>query len=191
MELLSAFSSLFTLFNNSTSPHGLNTFHINSLSPTMHGFVFWLRFLHILNLATPDIGASPFCKAIPNTPQWPSDAVWSQLNDSISGNLLKPLPPGAVCDPALPVFNNASCAKVFEQYGFSTFHANDPVSVDWPNNEYDACLPTSAMPCRLDQFPVYVVNASTWQHVKEGVDFARNYNIRLIIKGTGHDFLGR
>jgi hypothetical protein len=36
-----------------------------------------------------------------------------------------------------------------------------------------------------------VVNATTAEHVKAVVDFARNNNIRLIVKGTGRDYLGR
>jgi hypothetical protein len=40
-------------------------------------------------------------------------------------------------------------------------------------------------------YPVYVVNATSSKHVKAGVDFARKHNIRLIVKATGHDYMGR
>lgn len=33
--------------------------------------------------------------------------------------------------------------------------------------------------------------AKTKEHIKAGVDFARTNNIRLIIRNTGHDFMGR
>ncbi|KAJ2926533.1 hypothetical protein H1R20_g10563, partial [Candolleomyces eurysporus] len=33
--------------------------------------------------------------------------------------------------------------------------------------------------------------AKTRDHIKAGIDFARNNNVRLIIRNTGHDFMGR
>lgn len=33
--------------------------------------------------------------------------------------------------------------------------------------------------------------ATTKQHIKAGIDFARKNNIRVIVRNTGHDFLGR
>ncbi|KAL2049054.1 hypothetical protein ABVK25_010650 [Lepraria finkii] len=131
------------------------------------------------------------CKALPNSPTWPSTAQWNALNTSISGQLLAPLPPAAVCGTSLSIFNNASCAYVASQYSVSDFHAKDPVSVDQPNWENDACLPDSKYPCNLQQFPNYVINATEAAHVKAAVEFARVQDVRLIVKGTGHDYLGR
>ena len=131
------------------------------------------------------------CKATPSSPSWPNQAQWKALNSSISGQLLAPLPPAAVCDTSLPVFDNASCSYVASQYTVSDFHAKDPVSVDQPNWENDACLPSSEYPCNLQQFPKYVVNATCGEHVRAAVNFARVNNVRLNVKGTGHDFLGR
>ncbi|KAJ6545532.1 hypothetical protein B0H19DRAFT_1075824 [Mycena capillaripes] len=45
--------------------------------------------------------------------------------------------------------------------------------------------------CSLGGFPVYIVNATTVKHVQLGVNFARNKGIRLVVKNTGHDFVGR
>ena len=134
---------------------------------------------------------STWCKAIPSSPSWPSKEQWQALNISISGQLLAPLPPAAVCDTTLPVFDNTSCAYVASQYEVSNFHAQDPVSVMQPNWVNDACLPSTKDRCNLKQFPIYVVNATHPAHVKAGVDFARVHNVRLIVKGTGHDYLGR
>ncbi len=33
--------------------------------------------------------------------------------------------------------------------------------------------------------------AKTHAHIKAGVDFARENNVRLVVRNTGHDFLGR
>ena len=131
------------------------------------------------------------CKAEPGTPGWPSPQEWSKLNASISGRLLKPLPPGAVCDYTLDAFNLQSCWVATLNYSQSAFHTNDPVSVQQPNWEHDACLPTLFHSCNVRQYPVYVINATEAHHVQEGVRFARKHNIRLNVKGTGHDYLGR
>ena len=131
------------------------------------------------------------CKAKPGTLEWPSERAWNSFNASISGRLLKPLPPGAVCDYSLDVFNLRSCWVVTVNYTQSAFHTNDPISVQLPNWEHDACLPTLFHSCDTKQYPVYVVNATEAHHVQEGVKFAGKHNIRLNVKGTGHDYLGR
>lgn len=40
-------------------------------------------------------------------------------------------------------------------------------------------------------FPMYVINATTPKHIQAGVNFARNSGVRLVVKNTGHDFLGK
>lgn len=36
-----------------------------------------------------------------------------------------------------------------------------------------------------------MILATETDHVKAGIDFARSHDLRLIIRNTGHDFLGR
>ncbi|KAL8739536.1 MAG: hypothetical protein Q9184_008589 [Pyrenodesmia sp. 2 TL-2023] len=60
-----------------------------------------------------------------------------------------------------------------------------------PNWENDACLPVKGVHCDLQQYPRYTINATEASHVQAGVNFARTNNVRLIVRGTGHDFLGR
>jgi hypothetical protein len=61
----------------------------------------------------------------------------------------------------------------------------------WNNWNNDSCLPDFADPCSGKGYSVYVINATCVDDVKKGVDFARNNNVRLIVKGMGHDYLGR
>lgn len=131
------------------------------------------------------------CKAIPGTNSWPSDAEWAGLNNLLSGRLLKPAPPGAVCHPTQPTFSAIACAVVEAGWLTTKWHTDNPVSTidnNWNNN---TCLPIPALPCSRQGYPVYVVNATSAEDVKKGVDFAREKNVRLIVKGTGHDYLGR
>ena len=60
----------------------------------------------------------------------------------------------------------------------------------------DTCLPDlaslgSVASCLATGYPVYVVNASCAEDIKAAVDFARQNNIRLNVKASGHDYLKR
>lgn len=45
--------------------------------------------------------------------------------------------------------------------------------------------------CTIGGYPYYVVNATTVAKIQLAVNFARNLNLRLVIKNTGHDFAGK
>lgn len=45
--------------------------------------------------------------------------------------------------------------------------------------------------CTLGAFPYYAVNVSSVFQVQLAVNFARSFNLRLVIKNTGHDFSGK
>ncbi|KAL9070885.1 MAG: hypothetical protein Q9157_005661 [Trypethelium eluteriae] len=55
----------------------------------------------------------------------------------------------------------------------------------------DSCIPDSSAPCTGLGYPVYVVNASSADDIKVAVDFARENNIRVNVKASGHDYLKR
>lgn len=48
-----------------------------------------------------------------------------------------------------------------------------------------------ASPCGQGSVPVYGVAATAPEDIQKAVDFGRTHNLRLTIKNTGHDFLGR
>jgi hypothetical protein len=131
------------------------------------------------------------CKSSPGSKGWPTDSEWSAFNNTLSGQLIKPVPPGAVCHPNQPTFNLAACPAVQSGWLKTTWHADNPVSVPENNWTNDTCLPIPGAPCSGEGYPIYVVNATSADDVKRGVDFAREHKIRLIVKGTGHDYLGR
>ncbi|KAF4625540.1 hypothetical protein G7Y89_g12624 [Cudoniella acicularis] len=137
--------------------------------------------------------ANSTCKTGPGNVGWPLDDEWSKLNSSLNGALLKPAPPAIVCYPG-PLQNTNQCNYLLQNASSTRFYINDPVTVltDWP--EGNTCLPTAnstGSSCTQGGFPTYVVNATTVRHIQIAVNFARNKGIRLIIKNTGHDFVGR
>lgn len=68
-----------------------------------------------------------------------------------------------------------------------------PTAGLWTYFTNDTCRPT-ANPndtCTLGYYPVLAIIAKTTKHIQEGIKFATKNNLRLIIRNTGHDFLGR
>jgi FAD/FMN-containing dehydrogenase len=80
-------------------------------------------------------------------------------------------------------------------FSFADTHcsANDPTSItsQWASGY--SCVPTAdpTSTCTQGGWPTYVVNATTVRHVQLAINFARNRNLRLVIKNSGHDFNGR
>ncbi|KAK3387405.1 hypothetical protein B0H63DRAFT_469968 [Podospora didyma] len=133
------------------------------------------------------------CKAIPGDPDWPLDAAWANLNKTVSGRLIRPVPPGAVChrDQSFTPYDAGKCSAVQAAWTDWNFHTADLVSTGKPNWSNDTCLPFEGYPCDAAGYPTYVINATTTAHVQAGILFANTYNLRLVIHSTGHDLLGR
>jgi hypothetical protein len=72
------------------------------------------------------------------------------------------------------------------------YSVDDPTSVNAVLLQGETCMPPSLNPseknCTVGGYPSYVVNVSTVAHIQQAVNFARNLNLRLVIKNTGHDF---
>ena len=45
--------------------------------------------------------------------------------------------------------------------------------------------------CEMGGYPSYAVNISNVAQIQLAVNFARNLNLRLVVKNTGHDFNGK
>ena len=118
---------------------------------------------------------SPSCKRIPSSPDWPSTEIWARLNDTVRGRLLQPSPPGAVCHSTQPAFASEKCTQVRASWEDEFFHSNNPISVDWNNWTNDTCPPDPDLACSAKGYPIYVINATTAEHVKAGVDFGTSH----------------
>ncbi|KAI8605880.1 hypothetical protein EDD21DRAFT_298921 [Dissophora ornata] len=66
------------------------------------------------------------------------------------------------------------------------------LQTNWETFHGQGCLGTNqTVPCNQGAVPIWTVKATTVADVVETVQFASKHNIRLAIKNTGHDFLGR
>ena len=91
--------------------------------------------------------------------------------------------------------NAATCAVVDQQWTNSTFQSNAPVGLSYPIHV--TCPPVDVAQgevpgtCSIGESPVYTVDATKPEDVAKGIQFAKKYNIRLVVRNTGHDLLGR
>ena len=69
---------------------------------------------------------------------------------------------------------------------------NDPTSINAILFQGTSCVPHSVNPyathCTLGSYPKMSIRATTTAEVQLAVNLARNLNLRLVIKNTGHDF---
>lgn len=135
------------------------------------------------------------CKVYPGDAAWPSDEAWSQLNELTGNRLLsRPTPLAAVCYPAHPDYDAEQCATYSATWTQSYTHMHDPIEIMSPVAQGMTCTPPvifDSHNCTRGGFPAYVVNATEPKHVQLAVNFARNSGVRLVVKNTGHDFLGK
>lgn len=111
--------------------------------------------------------------AVVTTPRWPSMAAWRRLAASLDGQLIRaPQPPWAALQPGEQVpasFNNpywmSSFAGGANLVGMQGAWASTPSA--------------------------YAVAAETPRDVSEAVRFARRNGLKVVVKGTGHDYFGR
>lgn len=126
------------------------------------------------------------------------------MNKTLHGALIRGIPPGAVCYPSRPEFDQQACASVASEWYNSSYHATNPVSIDypiWANNSCNPIFPNGtgitgspydrANGCSIGNYPAYVVNATSADQVSKALVWAGARNIRLVVKATGHSYQGR
>ncbi|KAJ7247074.1 hypothetical protein C8J57DRAFT_1190239 [Mycena rebaudengoi] len=128
-------------------------------------------------------------------PCWPSSHLWATLNASVNGNLIAARPPAAPCHPTDPLFNAATCATVNASWTSMFFRVDQPGATQdtyWENGNSSCYIDFQlSNPCEQGLVPTIVLDAHSVAHVQQGVNFARTHRLRLRIKASGHDFIGR
>jgi hypothetical protein len=130
--------------------------------------------------------ASVECKPTQDCDSWPSPEDWDKLSEFLGDALLKPAPPLAVCYTGHPLEDDEACIDIRINSGSSRFFIDDPVTVltSWPQGDSCPLDPPrgSNKTCEQGGFPEYVVNVTDVWEIQAAVNFARNNNLRLIIK---------
>ncbi|KAK8218771.1 hypothetical protein IWZ01DRAFT_463799 [Phyllosticta capitalensis] len=156
---------------------------------------YWASFVLLLHLpntfGTPSLTSGPSCRCMPGDACWPSTQDWNQLNKTVEGRLMLNVPLAHVCHD--PFYNQEECEYLKEQWILSPVHETSSTSVMAPWFQNASCDPFTPrqQPCELGNYPIYSINVSSAHDVAAGLSFAREMNIRLVVRNTGHDFLGK
>ncbi|KAL8285839.1 hypothetical protein RB601_005990 [Gaeumannomyces tritici] len=131
------------------------------------------------------------CRCLPGDECWPSTSAWGKFNSTVSGRLIATAPLGSVCHE--PNYDEAKCAAVRAKWTNPELHivtTSSPMEPFFANQSCDPFTDKN-LPCTLGNLVSYSVNVSTAAHVQAALKFAQQSNIRVNIRNTGHDFLGR
>ncbi|KAI4592656.1 hypothetical protein KJ359_010558 [Pestalotiopsis sp. 9143b] len=133
------------------------------------------------------------CRTYPGDEAWPSQSDWNTFNDELGGALIPTIPVAAPCYNDWGVYDEEECAAVTANFSDPYFHEADPTSVMWPIWQGKTCMPTQDAneTCTLGAYPAYAVNISSVEQIQRSIAFARTHNLRLVIKNTGHCYLGK
>lgn len=140
---------------------------------------------------------STVCKNHPLSPSWPTDDEWKLLNQTTEGALLAGTAPASSCYAGDPLSSGLECDNVKENWFLSQFHGEQPASVGYPYWANSSCVAPNdyaydeRKPCDLGGLPQYVLNATNAAQIATAVKWASSHDIRVVIKGTGHDLNGR
>jgi FAD/FMN-containing dehydrogenase len=107
---------------------------------------------------------------------WPSSADWERLKRSTGGRLLKLESPFATCGPA----DSTACAELLRNIKNPYFIGDHP-ALTQTSGWQDAWLSRPS---------AYAVAATNALDVAAAVNFARTHNLRLVVKGGGHSYMG-
>ncbi|KAL5048960.1 hypothetical protein BDW71DRAFT_176885 [Aspergillus fruticulosus] len=131
------------------------------------------------------------CRCMPGDACWPNRAAWSRFNQSIDGRLIATVPLGTPCHGS--AYNEAVCDALRAEWTLPELHYETSSSIMAPFFANGSCDPFHPIhkPCTLDNYIVYAVNVSKPEHVSKTIQFTTKYNIRTVIRNTGHDYNGK
>jgi FAD/FMN-containing dehydrogenase len=120
---------------------------------------------------------STFRRNRPSDAGWPSKEAWKRLNDAVGGNLLPVDFPITACTSG---GESAECKKVFENLK-NPYYIGDQPGVTQTLGWIDAWATKPS---------VYAVAARNAEDIAAAVSFARENDLRLVVKGGGHSYQG-
>ena len=143
--------------------------------------------------------AKSTCRCLYGQLCWPKEIEFTKLATQLSQPLLYPLPPESAFYP--PSAPSGNCSNVIANHANGTWRSDQPGSMQntnfetfiFPNDTISACYlnTTLGFPCRQGSVPPVGVDARSAADIQAAIYFAKQHNLKLAIKNTGHDYLGR
>ncbi|KAB5532765.1 FAD binding domain-containing protein [Coniochaeta sp. 2T2.1] len=131
------------------------------------------------------------CKTYPGDFLWPIDLVWTVFDLLTGGALIKTKPFASPCYNNFGNYNAAKCANIDANWSNNSYlSTEDPTAINAVLYEGNTCLPPSlgGSSCSVGGYPSYAIAATAVYQIQLAVNVARNLNLRLVVKNTGHDF---
>lgn len=159
-----------------------------------------LRLRHAINIAwvfilvfkqTQAIESQPACRCFPGDSCWPTEKTWEQLNKTVGGRLIATVPLATPCHG--DDYDELQCQNIRDTWHLPNTHIITSSSIMAPffaNQSCDPFLPREAQ-CIIGTYVRYAVDARSVSDYQATINFARVHNIRLVIRNTGHDYLGK
>ncbi len=118
-----------------------------------------------------------FRRRRPSDAAWPSQSAWKRLNDAVGGNLIPVDFPLSLfkTDPA------GAAAKLLSENLKNPYYIGDQPGLTQTLGWVDAWATKPS---------VYAVAARTAHDIAEAVNFTRENDLRLVVKGGGHSYQG-
>ena len=113
----------------------------------------------------------------PSDPTWPSVERWQQLKDTVGGNLI---PVQALFGPCETEPKGTACLDALKNIRNPYWIGDQPAGTQ-VSGWLDAWTPAPS---------AFAVKARNAADVAAAVTFARSNNLRLVVKGGGHSYLG-
>ncbi len=113
----------------------------------------------------------------PSDPAWPSAASWDRLNHRVGGHLTRVRSPLAACRSAPQGADGGALFRALT----NPYFIRDQAGLTQTSGWVDAWTSEPS---------AYAVAARTAADVAVAVDFARQNNLRLVVKGAGHSYQG-
>ncbi|KAI1763346.1 FAD-binding domain-containing protein [Hypoxylon sp. FL1150] len=166
------------------------------------GLTSFLALVIALGVRYSNYGSTNHCRSIPGDLSWPTKADWNQLNATVGGRLIATSPIAASCHYSSSLGGSATSSSTFDQkacdalrneWFFPSTHLNSsssPMAYQFTNNSCNPFLDPDT-PCNLDGLATFTVNATNAADFQAAVRFVKRHNIRLVIRNTGHDYLGK
>ncbi|KAF8604596.1 FAD-binding domain-containing protein [Ceratobasidium sp. AG-I] len=150
-----------------------------------------MRSEYIWNILALGICAGATQRCTSSQPCWPSSATWATFNSSINGRLVAPRPSAWPCHD--PHFDSTACAEVQGNWSNSFWRADQTGAMQDPLWESTGCWIDTPrnVTCKQGLVPTYAVAAEGQEDVVKAVRFASKHKLKVVVKNTGHDYLGR
>jgi FAD/FMN-containing dehydrogenase len=116
-------------------------------------------------------------RARPSDPSWPGAASWAKLREAVEGNLIEVR---AMFESCVTEPDGAACREA-TKYVKNPYWLGDQAAGTQVSGLLDGWTPAPS---------VYAIKARNTADVVTGVNFARENNLRLVVKGGGHSYYG-